>query len=130
MNHLWRSLAARLGVRLPTVLGQAATLLVVILAWVAFRANTIGAATAIWSAMATPRAGVGPVDWMGWVWVAGLSAIALLAPNTAQIFGRTPWSDSRRVRPGLAMAVVMGLCFGLAVSASVGHPTSFLYFRF
>ena len=128
INQAWRDVAGRRGIRLPAFIGQALTLLLVVLAWVPFRADTLSIAAHIWSAMLAPAAGSAP--WSSLTWVGALAAIALLAPNTAEIFG---WADRTRAplwRPTMGAAVTLGICLGLGVSGAFSTPTAFLYFRF
>ena len=128
-NHLWRNVAGRAGLRLPGWLGWALTFAAVVLAWVPFRAESLPVALRLWGAMLLPRAGAAP-DWAGWAWVAALSAVALLLPNTAQIFGRADAPVWCRWRPATGSAIALGLGLGAALSASIAHPTAFMYFRF
>jgi alginate O-acetyltransferase complex protein AlgI len=116
-NHLWRWLRLRLGWRegaagrLGRVAGIAVTFLVVVLAWIPFRATSFAAATAMfaglfgWNGLAGPAGAGGAVFgiaygdelYQGIDETYALAAVALvtfLAPNTQQILAR--------FRPGLA----------------------------
>jgi alginate O-acetyltransferase complex protein AlgI len=131
-NQAWRTTTVRLGIRIPALLGQGLTLLLVVLAWVPFRAGTLEAALRLWSAMLVPGVPSGPVviDLRGWLWVAVLSAVALLLPNTAELFGRKRGASWYSWQPRTGAAVLLGLGLGLAVANSLTQPTAFLYFRF
>ncbi len=122
-NHAWRER----GWRLPPLLAQGLTLLLVVLAWVPFRAHTLAVAMRLWGAMLEPG-GTAPAA--GWLWVAALGAVALVAPNTAQIFGWAPAPRYTRWRPALGTALLLGAGLGMAVAGSIDKPTAFLYFRF
>ncbi len=136
LNHLWRNLTAKWGFATPVICGRVLTLLVVIFAWVPFRAPTLSASLSIWHDMimaGTPGATVVTSEWV-WLMVACLSGIALFLPNTAQIFLQldgSGFSVSRlRWQPNWAWAVVLGVATGIAIASSMVHPTAFLYFRF
>ncbi len=129
-NHLWRAAAVRRGLRLPPLAGQAATLLLVVLAWVPFRADTLTTAVRLWHAMLLPGAGSPAASAAGWAPVTVLAAVALLAPNTAQLFGRAPGAARLAWRPTAAAAVALGAGLGLAVAGTIAQPSAFLYFRF
>jgi D-alanyl-lipoteichoic acid acyltransferase DltB (MBOAT superfamily) len=135
INHLWREAAKRLSITLPAPVGQVMTLLLVIAAWVTFRADSFHAATAIWSAMfsAPSITALGAsLDALGWI--AGLSAIALFAPNTHEIFQALPLVDRKSPlplwRPRASWALTLGAAFGIAVAAATSRQAVFLYFRF
>ncbi|MDB5410072.1 MAG: rane bound O-acyl transferase family protein [Rhodospirillales bacterium] len=110
-NHLWRTLCLRLGWRpgaagtVGRIAGIALTFLVVVLAWIPFRATSFGAATAMfaglfgWNGFAGPEgAGAtifgiayGGELYQGIDQTYALAAVALvtfLAPNTQQIMAR------------------------------------------
>jgi D-alanyl-lipoteichoic acid acyltransferase DltB (MBOAT superfamily) len=135
LNHLWRGMAVRGGLSLPASLGWALTFLLVVFAWVPFRADTLPAAVKIWRAMLGGGDGgamltVQPIVAMSWI--AALTLIALWAPNTQQIMGH-PWTTGRArfawtARP--VWAVALGCLFGIAVAGTFGRETAFLYFRF
>lgn len=133
LNHIWSGFASARGWRLPSFLGQALTLLVVVMAWVPFRAGTLGETLAIWRAMAdigSLATGVAP---SAWALVAGLWAIALVMPNSAQLLMRRGDAvpgllPDTRIRIGVALAA--GMSMGAAIAASFLQPSAFLYFRF
>jgi hypothetical protein len=65
-------------------------------------------------------------------WIAALTLIALLAPNTQQIMGH-PWIKERERfawTPRPVWAIALGCLFGIAVAGTFGRETAFLYFRF
>jgi alginate O-acetyltransferase complex protein AlgI len=136
LNHLWKGLTEKLGFSTPAVCGRILTLLVVIFAWVPFRAPTLSASLSIWHDMITtvaPSTTDITSQW-NWIMVACLSGVALFMPNTAQIFlqlDKTRYATSRlRWQPNLAWAAVIGVATGVAIAFSIVHPTAFLYYRF
>jgi alginate O-acetyltransferase complex protein AlgI len=140
VNHAVRDIRSKLndGIpAMPAMIGAAATLLVVIVAWVPFRAHSLNATVVLLKAMATPGGGSDVLkSYEHLYWLVPLSAIALVAPNTAQIFG----SDSAQAmlwprfavgwRTSVPFGVGLGIAMGLAVALSLTQPTAFLYFRF
>jgi hypothetical protein len=151
VNHGWQALRKKLGhdpgrATLPgTIAARLLTFLAVILAWVFFRAETMGAATAILKAMA--RVGEiipgGAAEFKGvarqLLWTAGLLAIVWLAPNTQHILARfQPAWDSPASpptarwwewRPNWRWAVTLSALFLVAVM-HLCKITEFLYFQF
>lgn len=135
LNHLWRAAAARAGLALPAVVGWALTFLLVVFAWVPFRADTLTVSVKVWRAML----GAGDTGQMltaqpslAAAWIAALTLIALLAPNTQQIMGH-PWTTERARfawAPRPAWAIALGCLFGIAVAGTFSRETAFLYFRF
>jgi alginate O-acetyltransferase complex protein AlgI len=135
-NHLWRDISQRLRFTLPRSLGWVITLFLVVLAWVPFRAETLGASLVLWKSMLG-------LYGLGWptitnldevtAWIVFLSAIAFLAPNTQEILSRD-WRVSScaplRWRPNAPWAIAVGCLFGIAVAGMISKPTTFLYFRF
>lgn len=129
VNHAWRYAAKRYEVKLPVVCGFAFTILLVIMAWVPFRASSFDAALTMWTAMLIPDFGETAFG-IGWVWAVVLLLIAVLLPNTAQIFDRSTPTRWYSWRPNLACAVASGCAVGISVALSITMPSSFLYFRF
>jgi alginate O-acetyltransferase complex protein AlgI len=136
VNHAWRSL----GVNLPWQIARPLTLLLVILAWVPFKSSTFSSAWSIWRSMFGVSHGEHPVDMSlaGW-WIAALSFIALVLPNTAQLFGRSEQAWRLPVwrrnlvplwRPNLAWSAAIGIIAGVAMGISLSSRVSFLYFKF
>jgi D-alanyl-lipoteichoic acid acyltransferase DltB (MBOAT superfamily) len=128
INHAWRSL----GVKIPKLVAWSITLLLVVLAWVPFKAATFASAWSIWRSMFGVSHGEQPVNIVtgGW-WIGALALIALFLPNTAQVFGRAPqqWRlPSWRLAPIWCAGV--GVALGVAIAMSFSGPVSFLYFRF
>ena len=153
VNHLWRDASGRFGVSLPRPIGWILTILVVIFAWVPFRADTLQASLALWQSMiglhgfALPDAiHLAPVIAQDgsavpavvslqavMIWIVALSGIALLAPNTQEIFAldwRAISKTRLRWRPSARWAIATGCLFGIAVAGMLTKPTVFLYFRF
>jgi D-alanyl-lipoteichoic acid acyltransferase DltB (MBOAT superfamily) len=128
INHAWRSF----GITIPWPVSRLVTLLVVILAWVPFKAATLSSAWSIWRSMFGVSHGDSIVDaTSAGFWIASLSFISLVLPNTAQIFGRSPleWRFTAWRLNGFWSASV-GLALGAAIAMSFRAPVSFLYFRF
>ncbi|HTV27877.1 MAG TPA: MBOAT family protein [Xanthobacteraceae bacterium] len=136
LNHLWRDISAAVGFDLPRPLAKGATLLVVVFAWVPFRADTTRAAIAVWKSMIGLGRLAGPHianAYEATGWIAILAAIALFAPNTQEILGlerRKPSAIAWGWRASTAWAVVLGFLFGIAVAGTLTKPMAFLYFRF
>ena len=66
-------------------------------------------------------------------WISTLSAIALAAPNTQEIFAldwRAGTASSIRWQPSTAWALITGGLFGVAIAEMLSNSTTFLYFRF
>jgi D-alanyl-lipoteichoic acid acyltransferase DltB (MBOAT superfamily) len=135
LNHLWRETTIAKRLLLPTGAAWLLTLVLVVFAWVPFRADTLSASIAVWTAMlggtdfaATPMAS-SPVAML---WITLLGALALFAPNTQQIMSH-PWIHERARftwTPRPAWAVLLGCMLGIAVAGTFGRETVFLYFRF
>lgn len=128
VNHAWRGLS----LPMPWPIARALTLLVVILAWVPFKAATFSSACSVWRSMFGVSHGELPIDVnTAFYWIAALSFIALVLPNTAQIFGREPQRHSLPSwRLSSGWAITAGAALGTAVAMSFNAPVSFLYFRF
>lgn len=148
VNHAWRAT----GMKLPHLVSVMITFLAVVVAWVFFRATDFHAALSVLGPMLLAGdAGLDAPFHNGIVaphhalpTVAGLLAIAMLMPNTQQIF--------RRVRPALPADTgawapqpwplrrlewrshwSWGCAIGLLLAASfvkLGGESPFLYFRF
>jgi D-alanyl-lipoteichoic acid acyltransferase DltB (MBOAT superfamily) len=133
INHLWRNIAARLNITMPAALGWALTALLVLFAWVPFRADTFGASWIIWKGMVGlggPGTPAGSDLQQATVWIVVLSAIAVFAPNTQEILSREGVGASLRWRPSFGWSLAMGCMLGTAVAAMIENPVVFLYFRF
>jgi alginate O-acetyltransferase complex protein AlgI len=135
-NHLWRENSDRLEFRLPPAFGWAVTFLLVVFAWVPFRAETLGSSLLLWKSMlglhglAAPTvSNVGEVT----AWIVVLLAIALFSPNTQEFLSlgcRAPSSIFLRWRANARWAIMLGCLFGIAIAGMIGKSTTFLYFRF
>lgn len=130
VNHAWQEFRRPL----PRHLAWLVTLLTVVLAWVPFRASTLGGAAVMWQSMV----GAGHIDGLGepigWLLIALLGAIALFLPNTIEIFtrhGRLSMADLLHERLPWRDAAVAGTAFGMSLTTILsGQQSVFLYFRF
>lgn len=129
-NHAWRST----GLRVPALISWTLVLIFVIFAWVPFRATTLASAAELWTSMLGFNGGGTATSMLGWTWIAALAVIALMAPNTSEIFTRRGdlVPDIGEIsRPSLGWAALGGVAFGASLAAILGgQPTAFLYFRF
>ncbi|RAU21801.1 membrane-bound O-acyltransferase family protein [Paramagnetospirillum kuznetsovii] len=146
INHLWREWRGEgKGGALAQTASWALTLLAVVVAWVFFRAHSLGAALGMLAGMAglhglsSGSGGVAATSWQGLATVAGLLVISLVAPNSQQImrlchpglakvadpehFGRLAW------RPTPLWAVALAVLTVISVF-SLWSPTEFLYYQF
>ena len=135
LNHLWRTIGGRAGLSMPAGVGWFLTIVLVVFAWVPFRAETLSSTTAIWKAMlliGEPAVSVTVNPLVAAGWIVSLSSIALFAPNTQQIMSH-PWTSQRGSviwKPQPAWAIALGCALGMSVVGSLGRETAFLYFRF
>lgn len=144
LNHWWNAicpggLAAFLPKRLAALLGGALTFLVVVVAWVAFRANDFGTCLRIWQAMFGLHAmpiGFDSVLHGGLFAVSkssGRDFLIVLLPAMLWIWG-LPSSAGARVLPGRTAWAVLQAAAIVAVLAicidSFGTYSPFLYFQF
>lgn len=136
VNHAWQKLTLARRWQTPAVLGQALTLLLVLFAWVPFRADTLTHSVQMWQAMvglgeAAPGIVTDAISAVAWI--GALSAIALFAPNSQEILGAVENGTATKFLPqggGVRFAGIMGIVFGVAIASSLAVPSSFLYFRF
>ena len=132
VNHAWRSITRLSNIKMPSAIGWAITFLVVVIAWIPFRANEFFAAILIWKGMI----GLGGSS-QGFllepiIYIIIMSSIVLILPNTQQIL--FPSGDRNQLLawfPSKAWAIIYGMVFGLGIAAMTFYPNSeFLYFRF
>ena len=117
-NGAW----ARVGVRMPRVLGWALTLLFVVLAWVVFRAPDLGTAGRVYAAMAG-AGGLGRVRLEDGAMLPLAALLAMGGPTATALTRRLP------LRPWVA--VPAGLLLVYLVLLSGGRiGTAFIYFQF
>jgi D-alanyl-lipoteichoic acid acyltransferase DltB (MBOAT superfamily) len=124
VNGAWN----RIGLRLPRLVGWAATLLFVVLAWVLFRAPDFATALRVYAGMAGAN-GWGHFRVEGrWVLLAG-AAIALIGPTSQQV-------ALERLRANTGAAALAGAALagaalaGLLLLAGGRIPNEFIYFQF
>ncbi|HZX31254.1 MAG TPA: MBOAT family O-acyltransferase [Rhodocyclaceae bacterium] len=154
LNHGWDALKARCGWQkgLPGPLPLVLTFLLVVVAWVPFRADSIDTALRMLRSMfglydvASPAFSGGPVKLRtAFNWIAVGLAIVWLMPNTQQVFGYGKAAPAGKAlvlpilgrRIGLApawapnrlWAASLGLALGY-VLLNVGKVSPFLYFQF
>ncbi len=140
VNHFWSDNMGRCGVRLPSAVSRILTLLVVLWAWVPFRAKTLDHTLTIWHAMVhVPNIDslkLTALDPSCVYWAVALSSIALFLPNTQTILAHESVGGGVVLkqlawRPKWNWAIAMGAAFGAAVGVtSIGTASEFLYFRF
>ncbi|NFV81578.1 MBOAT family protein [Magnetospirillum aberrantis] len=160
VNHMWRTLVAAMGWRLPGVLrlpataaSWAVTFVAVVAAWVLFRADGFPAAWSILSAMFAPSslaalpgwaAQTSPIPRVGDAgnWLAGGLAVALLLPNSRELLGRAfplveAGADAALAAPGrrLAWRPSPAWAAWAALCLVLGilglsQPQVFIYFQF
>jgi alginate O-acetyltransferase complex protein AlgI len=155
LNHLWRERGPRspaLQGRAFSAFGWLLTMLAVILAWVFFRAQTLGGALHLLGAMAG-QAGDGARPLLlasgsalhlpfAYAAIALLLALTLWAPNSQAIAARLLANPDAFLGAQLAQreqavwklaplrwALGFGVLLGLAMT-SISRPTQFLYFNF
>ena len=119
----------------PTdLLSQSLTLVLVMFAWVPFRADTLTHAVMIWRAMFDVKDFAHAVaSGYALAWIGTLGSVVLFAPNSQQILTAVEDGTATRFLPeggGVRWAAIIGAAFGVAVATSLLVPTSFLYFRF
>lgn len=141
INHGFIALRNRLGLpALPRALAVLITFLVVVFAWVPFRAESLQQAVSMWQAMLymndMPLAGhtlsgihTGKA---GRAIVAGILVVMLL-PNSQEIVNTfksyLARTDSRGRLIWVVLGSLLGVAFGLT-TMSIGHVSEFLYFQF
>jgi len=148
--HIGKDRSALPEPRHTAAIKQAATLLLVMIAWVFFRAKTVpGALLLLQSLVPATAAPAQTPEGLGLVlafWILAGSAVVLLAPNTQQlvrysdrlaeplILPQGPaWTALFAARPALpatpAVAIACGLLFAIAF-AQLWRPQIFIYFNF
>jgi alginate O-acetyltransferase complex protein AlgI len=151
VNHAFRASTQRLGIaerlggsRTFALASWTLTFLCVVIAWVFFRAETLDGAVRIVSAMfglrpAAAPMGTHPLLWNAGLpldfaigWIAGLTAMAVLLPNSNAIGERALalFRDGIRLRQ-LAGGAALAVCAMLVVLNSTRDAVSaFIYFNF
>lgn len=125
VHRLWRSS----GLALPKSLAWTMTFFAVVIGWVMFRAESIGAALAIYGdmfygAMEAPRL----IQARDLMQITALAGVAFLLPNSVEWLRGSP-TQSSRFRPTAICA--LGTAVLLVASAMNLHRTAeFLYFNF
>lgn len=143
VNHVWTKLALP---AVPTGIGWALTLTVVVCGMVFSRADDMNVAMQILQAMAGFGSGAGTLldRPTAVVWLAGLGAIALFAPNTHEIMAQgqvvldeawgsvsrwSRWQQRFQWSNGPWGTVFTSLIFCISV-ISIPRAAEFLYYRF
>ena len=153
INHAWIAVAGVPATpsRARRVGAALLTFLAVVVAWVLFRAPSLGAAMNVLAGMVGVH-GVWPADMTkaqsatlaaGWGWVVGLLAIVWLLPNTQEIFARYRLELRRHPWPNVLPLPILGvrwrLTTGWACLLALGavvavvrltRPSEFIYFQF
>lgn len=149
LNHGFRAMCIRLdwGVRLDAsrtfrLLSWVLTLLAVLVAWVFFRATSIGGALRILHAMANGISGAGdihPLLWntglqvsVGFGWCAVLGLAALVLPNSNQVgeYVHSWCLRSPDGRVALGAAAMLSALFLVLVNTARSTTSAFIYFNF
>lgn len=149
INHGWRALLDRAGLRWPPAvawagrgLGWALTFLAVVVAWVFFRAVTLEGAGRVLGAMAGWHSGpseppvllwnAGLHPGVGWLWCAALIVLALLAPNSNRLGDavHARFAASRGWRDLLGAAAIALAIFLVVVNSARQAVSAFIYFNF
>ena len=149
VNHLWRAARSRLGrlpgesTRLGLIVAGGLTFLAVVTAWVPFRASSLAQAGHVLAGMvglnglALPKPLEAGTLVLAWCWIAGLLAVAWLAPNTQEIMARHLPQMRRavgaqgvlrwRLEPWYAAVAALAAVVALG---QLGQVSEFLYFQF
>jgi alginate O-acetyltransferase complex protein AlgI len=149
VNHGFRAMADSLGwtarldrSRAFTLFGWALTLLAVVVAWVLFRAQTLGGAGRVLLAMGSPHEAAGAVQVLLWNaglqaqvgagWCGVLGAMAFLLPNTNRIGEqmRLWFEASRDARLALGLSAMLACVFLVLLNAARDSVSAFIYFNF
>ena len=139
VNHAWRSFAPLPLVRITawTPIAWLLTTVVVSFAWVFFEAKSMAAVGHVLRSLpfGIDSSMLGPKSFaaIGTAW-----AVALLCPNTAQVFGyvsdsdKMDWSAPPAIPlPTLPVTLISALAFVLSMIFMVsGTPNAFIYFQF
>ncbi|HEX4241913.1 MAG TPA: MBOAT family protein [Steroidobacteraceae bacterium] len=151
VNHAWQSARGRAALAwagwgsafesgLARGLGAALTLLCVLVAWVFFRAKTVEAAFHMVGSMFGHEGGgrLSGTDWHLLPWIAGLTVMVLIFPNTqqwvaSQVRDRLPALRARGTGlewMAFAAGVEVTAIVMLALIAARRASTEFIYFNF
>jgi D-alanyl-lipoteichoic acid acyltransferase DltB (MBOAT superfamily) len=151
VQRVWSGLSPRLGVTLPRPVGWLITMLVVIVAWVYFKAPDVATAHSVLGSLfggqglslKTPNLPPLPLD--GWPVILLAGLVATLAPNSREIFQRYAptlklvtlakrrlgrWESCLEWRPVSLWALIAGLVTTAGAVAILGWQSEFLYFQF
>jgi len=151
VQRLWSGFSRSRGFTLPRPVSWVITMLVVMIAWVYFRAHDVGTAQSVLGSLfgaeglslKTPNLSDLPLD--GWPVILAAGLIATLAPNSSEIFrryaptlklltlGRRKLGRFERHlewRPITAWALLAGLVATVGAVAILGWQSEFLYFQF
>lgn len=130
--------------RVPGWLAVGGTFLLTALAWVLFRADSLGAAGRIYAALggASGFTGEPLYGWTVWCGLAACAAVSFFVPNTQQIMAAARprievlLAPGERAAPALLQwrpTVVWGLLLGAlfcVIATQLSNTTDFLYFQF
>jgi len=157
INHGWRALMGRSirGARWIGMVGLISTFIVVVIAWVPFRASSMAATRTMFEGMVGmhgfwptnavyPIIGYRPVTWSnGWEMIVALLAIVWLLPNTQEIFSRFQTLGQRFPDPDRLPFPILGARWNrsgswAAVTAAAAvtavlyfaRGSEFIYFQF
>lgn len=140
VNHLYSNYAKENQIVIPGFISIFITMLVVIIAWVFFRAPTFDAAINMLNGMFSFEFAKTSTKWviLDYLLIILASCIAFFAPNTAEIFnyqgikGITSHGLTS-LNFGLSRTALSAMYFGLLLAVSLmfmAQPTVFIYFDF
>lgn len=145
LNHLWRKWKPRASIPKEGIsawVSRVFMFLLVVFAWVLFRADSVSTAANYYAAMFGISGGAwGPVLVLPkvWLWVAGALALVWFAPNTQEIMRKyrpvienvsAPEHMAWLVwRPSTVFAIAVALAFALC-ALTLSRPSEFLYYQF
>ena len=117
INHGWR----RVQIKIPTFVSRGGTFLAVVVAWVFFRAESIGAGWQVLLTM-TDWTGHGKMPGQKMLWLVIIGAVLMMAPNPIELLKRTKFPSFKWEVATIVLLVAAILYI------TVDSP--FLYFQF
>lgn len=151
LNHAWRFVSERFGYRVAAFKGSvssaaaealaaALTMFCVLVAWVFFRAKTIGGALNMLGAMfsRSPSAHMAAGDWSVVPWLVALGLLVFLFPNSQSLIDGRLREQVGRLQKWVLLDVFLAFLVGIEIVAIVlcaliaarRNSTEFIYFNF